>query len=879
MKVQYALPLLSAAASFMVLGLVMGGADAQDQPREQPQVRVRPSAKIQTPRVRPNAAAATKRRTPAKQAAGASGEAEGGSGLPPFETGIDFQPVSPRTRVTFNLEEADLPDLVRLISNLTGKRFILPGKVRSIKATVFAPTKVSVQEAYNAFLSILEVNGLTVVPSGRYLKIAETSNVENQPIPLYTGNSPTPSSDRFITRMHRLANVGAEDVATLLGRFKSQAGNVTAYAPTNTLILTDTGTQIRRMLRVVEAIDVPRTGEQIWIEPIHYADASEIASRLQEIFPNSGASAAARPRAAAATKRRPSAPRRPAAAAQPAAQSGPTTVGSRSGESRITNIIADERTNSLIILATERAYLRILELIRALDVPLEGEGRIHVHYVQNGDAEEIASTLTSLIGGGGGSSRPTGGGAAGAARRAASPAASAGAGLPDLFEGEIRVTTHEPTNALVITSSLHDYAALRRVIERLDRPRRQVFIEAVVMELSVNRSSDLGLAFHGGVPDAAGDGSLSLFGFESARSLGFPADQSALTGLAVGVRGPEVEVPITLPGSSTGLSIPGFGIVLNALATSGDVNVLSTPHIIAMNNVQAEINIGQNVPLQTSGLAPGALGGGGLGALGALAGAQGGQGGLGALGALGGGVGGGFGVPRQDVGTIIRVTPHINEHDEIRLEIEEEISEVGTPQGDLGVVPINRRQAKTELMVRDQQTVVIGGLMRETVRNGETKIPILGDIPLLGALFRRTNRTREKNNLLLFLTPYIIRDMADLRAIYERKMRERQEFLDRNFVFGDHEYEPPVDYSRTRGLVAEIINELDELEAEAALEAAIRAEPPPEHIPRPPVGSIDYEGGDVVINPDGSEEPAEPQLPEPPTPAVTVQSPGEQETE
>lgn len=875
MKPQHALPLLSAAASFMVLGLVLGGADAQ--PPETPTVQVRPGAA--RPRLG-NAARANV--SPDDASESPSERGAGGTGLPEFETGVDYEPVSPATRVTFNLEDADLPDLVRLISNLTGKRFILSSKVRSLKATVFAPTKVTVAEAYNAFLSILEVNGMTVVPSGRYLKISETANIENQPIPLYTGGSPTPNADRFITRLHRVENVSAEDAAQLLSRFKSQAGAVTAYAPTNTLILTDTGTQIRRMLRLVEAIDVSRTGEQIWIEPIHYANATEIASKLQEIFPSSQGASSGGAAATPATPR--AAPRRARATANAAttggnAQTGAATIGSRAGESRITSIISDERTNSLIILATERAYLRILEMIRHLDVPMEGEGRIHVHYVQNGDAEEVASTLQSLIGGGG--APRAGGGAAGAAgaagRRpaaaAAAPAAAAGGELGGMFEGEIRVTTHTPTNALVITSSLHDYAALRRVIERLDRPRRQVFIEAVVMDLSVNRSSQLGFAFHGGVPDPAGDGSLSIFGFDPGRSLFFPADQSVLTGMAVGVRGPEIETNVTIPGSTTGLSIPGFGVVLQAVANSGDANILSTPHIIAMDNVQAEINIGQNVPLQTSGLAPGALGGlGGLGALAGLAGgAQGGA--AGALGGLGG-LGGGFGVPRQDVGTIIRVTPHINQHDEIRMEIEEEISDVGSPQGDLGVVPINRRTAKTEVMVRDQQTVVIGGLMRETVTTSESKIPVLGDIPLLGALFRRTERQRQKSNLLLFLTPYIIRDMADLRAIYERKMRERQEFLDRYFVFGDHDYEPPVDYSRTRGLVAEIIGELRELDEELAIEAALEAEPPPEHVARSPIGIYDGpaegEEGDVIITPDGEGG----TLDAPPEPAQSVEVTG-----
>ncbi len=812
----------------MAVGLGIGLANAQDDQR--PSVRVRRNGP-----------------TPAKQAAG-DGAASTGT-PPPFESGIEYQRISPRARVTFNLEDADLPDLVRLISNITGKRFIIPGKVRSIKATVFSPTKVSVAEAYNAFLSILNVNGMTVVPSGRYLKIAETSGIESQPIPTYTGNSPTPASDRFITRLHRVDNVAAEDVATLLSRFKSREGNITAYAPTNTIIITDTGTQIRRMLRLIEAIDVPRTGEQIWIEPIHYATAADLAARLQEIFQASGGSGSgaaaqatpartARARTAKATK-----------AAQANAAAGPSTVGSRSGESRITNILADERTNSLIILATERAYLRIMELIRQLDVPLEGEGRIHVHYVQNGDATEIAGTLTSLIGG-------SSGGGGGTPRRGAGAAAAAPA--TDLFEGQIRVTAHEATNALVITSSLHDYAALRRVIERLDSPRRQVFIEAVVMELSVSRSTNLGLAFHGGVPDAAAEGGLSVFGFNAIQSATFP-NQDALTGLAVGVRGPAIE---GIAGA-TGLSIPGFGVVLNAISSSGETNILSTPHIIAMDNVQAEISVGENIPLQTSGLALGG-GAGGLGGLAGLAGLAGGQqggaGGLAGLAGLAGGLGGGA-APRQDIGTTIRLTPHVNENDEIRLEIEEEISERGVTEGTLGVVSITRRTAKTEVMVRDQQTVVIGGLIRETVVTSEEKIPILGDIPLLGALFRNTERQKRKTNLLLFLTPYIIRDPSDLRSIFERKMRERQEFLDRYFVFGDRDYEPPTDYSRTRGLVAEIINEIDEIDEEARLEAEARAAPPPDHVPRPPVGSYEFApeaGGDVVISPSTSTIPVPP---------------------
>lgn len=748
--------------------------------------------------------------------------------LPQFETGVEFQPMSPRTRVTFNLEDAELPDLVRLISNMTGRRFILPTKLRSIKATVFAPTKVTVAEAYQAFLSVLEVNGFTVVPSGRYLKIVETTNIEQQTIPLYEDGSPTPASDRYITRIHHLENVSAEDVTNLLGRFKSASGNITSYGPTNMLIITDTGAQIRRMLRLVAAIDLPRSGTQTWIEPIHYANAAELASRLLEIFPADTAAGASSTPAARTAPRA-------------GAQADAALVGSVTAESTIRNIIADERTNSLIIIATERAYLRILEMIRQLDVALEGEGRIHVHYVQHGAATDIAGALTSLVGAS--TTRPAAGGARGQAQRPAATPVATGT----LFEGAIAVTAYEPSNALVITSSLHDYTALRKVIERLDAPRKQVFIEAVVMELGIERSSELGFSFHGGAGDFPTDGSLSLFGFNAPSSIDIT--QNNLTGLALGVRGPTIENSQQL----VGFSVPGFGVVVTALAQSGDADVLSTPHIIAIDNTEAEISVGENIPLQTNGVAPGTFAG--AGSLGALAQASAGGQDLGSLAGLAGGLGS---VARQDVGTTIRVTPHINANNEVRLEIEEEISEQGATSGTLGVVSINRRTARTEVMVRDQQTIVIGGLMRDAIQNKEDKVPVLGDIPILGALFRKTSKQKRKTNLLLILTPYIIRDPGDLREIFERKMQERQQMIDRYFVFGEDKFEPHIDYSRTRGLVAEIVNEIDGVEEEILLAKAAELEPPPDHVPRAPIGAYrapqPREEETVVIGPNGIEE-------------------------
>ncbi len=685
-------------------------------------------------------------------------DAAGGSNasMHEFESGMDYRPLPPGARITFNLQDADLPDLVRAIGNITGRRFIIPGKVRSIKTTIYSPTKITPGEAYQAFLSVLQVNGMTVIPAGRYLKIEETAGAATQVLPTYSaGSGDSPTDDRFITRIVRLRNMSADDASNLLGHFKSRDGDITPYATTNTLIISDTGANIRRMLQILGEVDVAAVGEQIWVEPIHYALASELQGRINEIL-GGGQAQAARP-------------------------------AGGSSDLRLTRILADDRSNSLVIVATQRMYLRVLELIRRLDVSIEGEGQVRVFRLQHADAEEMATTLNNITGGG----------------RAAGGQGSSNRGQNAVFEGQVRITADKPTNGLVITSSPRDYLAVRRVIDELDRSRRQVFIEAVIVELQVNRTSRMGLNFHGALPINDGTDGVGLGGFFPLTSIALN-DPNILSGLALGVRGAAVAGSQNLlPG--IGVSIPEFGVTLNALATTGDANVLATPNVIATDNVAADINVGQNVPLQTNV-------GAGLSGLGGQAGA------LGALGALGS-FGGGFAAPRQDVGTKIHLTPHVNDSGEVRLEIEEEISEVGASTGQLGAVTINRRTAKTTTVVRDQNTVVIGGLIRNTETNSEERVPILGDIPILGALFRRTTTSVQRSNLLLFLTPYVIRDQSDLRRIFERKMRERQEFVDRYFVFSENNYEPPMDYTRTNGLVEEIRQSIRELRARAELEA------------------------------------------------------------
>lgn len=776
---------------------------------------------------RPNATAAAPAAAPAPAPApaaaaspaaepkvGANGKAIGDTqSLAQFESGLEFEPRSPNARVNFSLEEADLGDLVRVISQMTGKRFIFGPKVKNIKASVYTPQKITVAEAYQAFLSILEANKLTVVPHGRFLKIIDTDAASSSGTPIYGTAEAAPGEERYVTRIHRLGHIGADDAAGVLGKFKSKEADITVYGPGNLIIITDTGSNIKRMMTILEEIDVGSSGDQVFFEPIHYSSAAEVEKRINELFDIKGSSA-------------------PASA--PKAGGGGTTQAPAGGggELHVAKIVSDDRTNSLIIVATERAYLRMLELIKRIDVPQTGEGEIHVLPLQHADATELTKTLTEIITGAvtpqPGVPQPRGGAATSAAANAA---ANVG-----IFEGGVKVSADKATNSIVITSSLRDYVQLRSVIDRLDQPRRQVFIEAVIMDLQLKRSDALGVSFHGGAPFTSGindanNDSLVFGGNKITNTiLPIPADPDALQGFALGIRGPGVQGSQNLLG--TGISIPAFGTFIQAIARTGDTDLLSTPHILALDNEDAEINVGDNVPLQTNqgfsslaGLAGGATG---------AAGAAGGLGALGALGGLGGFAGG---VPRQDVGTKIKIKPHLNDSNEVRLDVAEEISEVGANVGGTsGAFNISKRTATTKLVVSDQQTVVIGGLIRNVVGRSEEKVPVLGDIPVLGALFRKRTNQNEKRNLILVMTPYIIRSQQDLRTVFERKMQERQEYLDRYFVFSEvQEYQPPKDWSRTNGLVEDIRQSYFKLEERKRLDEIARPKDVKSHEPQQPL--------------------------------------------
>ncbi len=698
-----------------------------------------------------------------------------------------WDPLNPPSNVRVNIDfnQADLSDVVMWISALTGRNFIIADTISaSKKITIISPQPVSIAEAYRAFLAALNMNGLTVVPFGSFLKIVEAEGASRQTLQPTDSPGEIPNDDRMVTHITQLQHVAIDQVQPVLDALKTQAAQIVVYEPTNTLIITETGSNLRRLLDLLARLDVAGGQETINLYSVRYADAEELAGLLLEIFPaqESGQNAAPSP----ATRRR--------SARTTEQEEAPSSDGGLDNPSAVTvsQIIADPRTNQLIIIANQRSYDQIMSLVERLDVPIPGEGQVHVMFLENADATELAGTLQSLAQGVEQMREDLGGG------RGAGDGEAAGA-VGATFTGELSITSDEATNALVVVGSLRDFLALQNVVRQLDRRRQQVYVEAVIMEVTVNRNAEFGVAFNGGaLPSISGE-DAPVFGGTSVGDLNsLTLDPSSLMGLAVGVRGPSI------PGSqeALGISIPSFGAILQAMQTDNDVNVLSTPHILTLDNEEAEIVVGENIPF-ISGVS-GGLGGSSLGGLGSLLGGAGSDitSQLGNLGSLAGlaGIGGGFpsvAVQRQDVALTLRITPQINESNFVRLEIEEEVEDVQSIDPVLGP-RTTTRQLSTTVVVQDQQTVVLGGLLRDSQVRDVNKVPVLGDIPIIGHLFRQTVNRTAKTNLMLLLTPYIIRDPQDFRAIFDRKMEEREEFL---AYFGryDDRYRRALDYARKDG--------------------------------------------------------------------------------
>jgi general secretion pathway protein D len=663
--------------------------------------------------------------------------------------------------VTFK-PETELKDLVTWVVGFTCKNFILDPRIVSTgkKVTVIAPNKMAAAEAYRVFLVALSTIGLTVVTKGSVQRIVESATAKKETLPIY--KTVPDDSDQMVRVVIRPSYAQPEVLKQAFAAIKSDTGDIAVVG--SMLVVTDFASTLTGMMSLKKLVDVPGGTEGIYTIPVRHGDATKVSQMLTAMF-GSGSATPARP------------------GAEPAAAND--LVPSK--------ILVDDRTNTLVVSATEPAYQRAKALVDRIDVAvdLEGGGSIHTYPLSSAIAEELAQTLTKAIAGDGSQAR--------APRGPAPPVSAALDGLGATLQGAVKIIADKSTNKLLITSSTRDFIALKDVIQQLDQPRRQVYIEAMILEVDVSNGLNFGASAHGTTSvngSGVGFGGVQLPELSSAN----PATALAAGGLLGGLLGPQLVGTEALFGKS----IPSYGVLFQALANRTTTNILSTPSLIALDNEEAKSKIGENIPY-LKGVLPATTGT----ATTTLT----------------------TNIDRQPLELELDIKPHISANDTVLLEIKHSAGGIKDAKNTLGPT-WTTRSVETRVVVRDQQTVLIGGLMQDSETDGESKVPILGDIPILGHLFKYATKSKHKTNLLIMLTPYIIKDQLDLQQIQQRKLRQNDEFFHSFTTLESMKFEPQVDYERKRGLLEEINRTVQNVEQDILARAAVTA---PAGVPAGPV--------------------------------------------
>jgi len=613
---------------------------------------------------------------------------------------------------TYNIDfsDVDLKQVIELVSEITGKNFLVDERVQG-RVTVIGPKSLTGPEIYQVFLSVLQAKGFAVVPSGKINKIIPVANIPTSGVEIKVGEVKDFSYlDHYVTHIIPVKYTGAEDLKNLLTPLIPKTDSIISYGPTNLLILTTTESVFSRLSEIINLVDVPGAAEEVRIIEVQYASVAELADKITQVIQTqAGVSAARR------------APR-----GQAPQETSSTQV----------KIIPDDRTNSLIAIGDMQTLDRIEDLVRRLDVSVpRGSGKIHVYYLQNSDAAELAAVLTgiplqeSVADVQGTPEQPT----PRPAPRATAP------------KSEISIIADDATNALVITATAAEFEALKDIIQKLDIPREQVLVEVLIAEISFSKTMQLGVEWRIG-DDYNGDAAVyggTSFGEFNQLALSFPTLPS---GLVVGAIGETI--------TFGDYEFPSLGALIRALRTDSDVNILSTPTIVTTDNKEAEIIVGQTVPFQTSQK---------------------------------------FDANNQpiytydyrDVGLTLKLTPQINSDRYVKMDIFSKLEAlVSGTSGTSDLAPTTlKRQANTTVVVKDGHTVVIGGLIRDDKTRSVSRVPLLGSLPLLGPLFRNESTTSEKTNLLIFMTPRVISGSEELQAIGRRRLEKfgeiPQEFMER----------------------------------------------------------------------------------------------------
>jgi general secretion pathway protein D len=618
---------------------------------------------------------------------------------------------SKEKKVAFNFVDVDIPVVVKFISEVTGKNFVFDEKVKGT-ITIIAPSRLSVDEAFHLFTSVLELKGFTIIQSGKVYKIMPAAQARQTGAELQK-DEVAPVSDAYITRLIQLKAISSGKAMNFLQPLISKDGHISSFGPGNMLMVVDSATNIQRILEILETIDKQGI-EEPEIILLKYANADDVVKILAETLSLS-------------SKGIPT----PTRGLRPG-----ESVPAASVEESKASVFADTRLNAIILIADKQEKEAMKRIVTLLDIPLpEATSKINVYFLEYADATELSKVLETMITGISTQTRTAQAGQAGQQQK--SP-----------FEpgGRIIISPDKATNSLVVVASPADYQNLIQVIKQLDRKRRQVYVEAMIVEASIDRLQELGskwriIAEKDGEP-------VAVAGFGQIDATSMQGILYGLTGMTAGGMGNFLDVPISTIGSdgsvvTSTLSVPGFAALFNLNEFKDAVNVLSTPQILTSDNKEAEIIVGENVPFisqkESDPARPQSV----------------------------------FtSIERKDVGITLRITPQITEGNHVKLDIYEEISAL--KQESTAVVltlgpSTTKRSTKTSVLVKDNQTVVIGGLMEEREEETVNKMPLLGDIPLLGWLFKNRSVEKKKTNLLIFLTPHIVREPDQLEKLTGEK--------------------------------------------------------------------------------------------------------------
>jgi general secretion pathway protein D len=592
--------------------------------------------------------------------------------------------------VTLDFDNVDIRVLIKFVSELTGQNFLLDERVKG-NVTVISPRKIAIEEVGKVLESVLEIYGFTTVPAGEVIKVVPSAEARGKSTDLRQEGDSVKPDDRMVTQILSLDYASADEMKKILDPLVSKNSIILSYPPAGMLIISDVASNIKRLQEIVTALDVEGAGDEISYIPLQSASAGEIVRALTAVF-----------------------------------------APMRAGVAQI-RLVADERTNSVILVARQQTTVHVKKLITLMDkeVPQSGTS-LHVYRLQNGNAEEMVKVLMNLP-------KDTRDPKA-AAAAAAVPAA---AGRAVSLSKDVNVVADKATNTLIITASRDDYRTLEGIIRQLDEPRPMVYIEALIMEVSVTKNFNIGVEWRGlkeietsslsGLgPNATG---LGMAGFSGSSIIPQVSSTGAVAmpaGLSLGVIGAGIQIGDIL--------FPNIGAVLQAYQKDSDVSILATPQLLTLNNEDAEINVGKNVPYitrsDTSVTVPGQVYG--------------------------------QSYEYKDVGIVLKITPNINADQFVRLKIDQQLTKL---TGEQTVTPTTfKRAAKTTVVIKDNETVVIGGMIDDSTTIDTQQVPCLGDIPFLGWLFKTRGSGGDKTNLYIFITPHIVRNQAEAAALYKKKL-------------------------------------------------------------------------------------------------------------